>query len=130
MNAEINAALTRWIEADKAMRAAVAAELEARAALTWIAFPKPFDGTNNQPLPDGRTLQGVFKQNYTVDSKTVEDTLKKLPAAVARGLVSWKADVKVGAYKALEPAHKLIFNDSLTIKPARPSLEIVEPKER
>lgn len=130
MNAEINAALTRWIEADRLMREAVAAELEARAALTWIAFPTPFDGTNNQPLPDGKILQAVFKQNYNVDSKLADATLKKLPPAVARSLLTWNAKLKVGAYKALEPAHKAIVNEIVTITPARPSLEIVEPKER
>lgn len=130
MNADISAALNRWIEADKAMREAVAAELEARAALTWIAFPTPFDGTNNQPLPDGTILQGTFKQNYNVDSKLAEATLKKLPPAVARGLLTWNAKLRVGAYKALEPAHRAIINEIVTITPARPALQIVQPKER
>lgn len=130
MNADINALITRWENAQTALRIAIALELEARAALTAVAFTNPVEGTNNQPLGDGRVLQAKFKNNYNLDNKRVEDALKLLPKAVAAGLVSWDAKLKVGAYKALEPAHTAVINEVLTITPGRPALEIVQPKER
>lgn len=129
-NAEITAALNAWIDADIAMRAAVAAELEARAYLQTLAFPAPTEGTNNQPLPDGRTLKGTFKNSYNLEQDKIEATLKLLPKAVAQSLVKWKGEIKLTAYKGLEPAHKALINEILTIKPGRPALEIVTPKER
>lgn len=129
-NADIVAALETWRNADLRMREAVAAELEARAYLQALAFPSPTLGTNNQPLPDGTVLKGTFRNNYSLEQAQVEATLKKLPAAVSRGLVKWKAELSQSAYHALEPAHRAVFNEILTIKPGRPTLEIVQPKER
>lgn len=129
-NADVMDALKVWQEADKRMREAVQAELDARAYLQTFAFPTPKEGTNNAPLPDGTVLKGNFPNNYTLEQPRVEEVLKLLPRAVAQGLVKWKAEIKVGAYKALEPAHKAIVNEILTIKPGRPQLEIVTPKER
>lgn len=129
-NADIMDALNVWIEADKRMREATQAELDARAYLQTFAFPNPTEGTNNAPLPDGNVLKGTFKNNYNLEQARVEAVLKLLPKAVAQGLVKWKAEIKVSAYKALEPAHKAVINEVLTIKPGRPSLEIVTPKER
>lgn len=129
-NADIMNALKVWQDADAAMRAAVQAELDARAYLQSIAFPTPTEGTNNQPLPDGNVLKGTFTNNYTLEQAQIETALKALPHAVAQGLVKWKGELKVSAYKALEPAHKAVVNEILTIKPGRPRLEIVTPKER
>jgi hypothetical protein len=130
MNADIRTAIQRWEDAQVALRIAIALELEARAALTAIAFTNPTEGVNNAPIGDGRTLQATFRNNYNLDNKRVEAALKQLPKAVAAGLVSWDAKLKVGAYRALEPAHKAVVNEVLTINPGRPALEIVQPKER
>jgi hypothetical protein len=130
MNADIHSLITRWEHASTALRIAIALELDARAALTAVAFTNPTEGVNNQPLGDGRILQGTFKRYYNLDNKRVEDALKLLPKSVAAGLVSWDAKLKVGAYKALEPAHRAVVNEVLTITPGRPALEVVLPKER
>lgn len=130
MNVEISAAILRWQEATRVLRAAIAEENQARLALVGLAFPAPLEGVNNQPLGNGWILQGTFRNNYSLDNKRVEAQMKLLPAAVARGLVSWDAKLKVGAYKALEPAHKNVVNEVLTIKPGMPALEIVEPKRQ
>lgn len=130
MNSDINKLIVAWQDADTAMRIAVALELRARAALSDVAFTNPTEGVNNQPLGDGRILQGTFKRYYNLDNKRVEDALKLLPRPVAAGLVSWDAKLKVGAYKALEPAHTAVINEVLTITNGRPALELIMPKER
>lgn len=130
MNADIQTLLANWQSAEQTMRSAVAAELEARAALVAVAFPNPTEGTNNAPLGDGTILKGSFKNNYSLDSKRVEETAEGLPPAIARNLFKWKADLSISAYKALEPEHRKAVNEILTIKPGRPSIEIVTPKER
>lgn len=128
MNADITAAITRWYNAKQALAVAAKEENEARLALVAIAFPTPLEGVNNQPLSNGYVLAGTFRNNYTLDNKLVEQTLKQLPKAIAQRLVSWDAKLKVGAYKALEPAHKAIVNEVLTIKPGLPALELIPPK--
>lgn len=129
-NADIMNALKAWQDADAKMRKAIQAELDARTYLQSIAFPTPTEGTNNQPLPDGNVLKGTFTNSYTLEQAQIETALKALPRAVAQGLVKWEGKIKVSAYKALEPAHKAVINEILTIKPGRPRLEIVTPKER
>lgn len=130
-NAEITAALAIWEKADKEMRTAVAYELECRALLTSLAFPSPTEGTNNAPLPDGRVLKGMFTNRYELGAADkVHEVEKQLPPALRSQLFKWSADIRVGAYKALEPAHKRLVNEVLTIKPGRPRLEIEEPKVR
>lgn len=131
-NAEITAALKAWEDADKAMRAAVAHELDCRALLVALAFPAPGEGTNNADLPDGRVLKGTFTNRYELAAADkVHEVEKQLPPALRSQLFKWGADLRVGAYKALEPAHKRLVNEVLTVKPGRPRLELIEePKVR
>ncbi len=130
MNADIKAAIDAWESAVMHRDIAISNEINARAHLMTLAYPNPVIGTNNTPLGDGRNLKAVFKETYTLEQPRIEETLKLLPSGVRGGLVKWKGDLSLSAYKALEPAHKTIINDILTIKPARPSLEITVPKER
>jgi hypothetical protein len=128
MNADISLAVLRWNMAAKQLAEAKREEAEARLALCAIAFRSPTEGVNNQPLGDGTILQGTFRSNYNLDQPRVEQQLKLLPKATAANLVKWDASLRVGAYKGLEPAHKAIVNEVLTIKPGMPALEIVKPK--
>ncbi len=128
MNADIATALYDWQHKQAQLKVAIAEENRARLLLVSLAFPTPLEGVNNQPLGNGYILQGTFRNNYSLDNKRVETQLKLLPGEVARGLVSWDAKLKVGAYKALEPAHRNVVNEVLTIRPGMPALEIVEPK--
>ena len=130
MNVNKNELLFGWIEADKRMREAVEAEIVARAALVNAAFPDRSEGTHSAPLLDGTVLKVLFKTNCNVDSKNVDGMLKKLPSGVRGGLFRWDASLSMTAYKALEPAHKLVANEVLTFKPGRPSVTIETPKER
>jgi hypothetical protein len=128
-NAALVAAVQRWKNADAAARAWKQEELDARLALVSLAFPQANAGTNSAALGDGTVLKAIMRQNFTVESGPKLDlVLKALPAAIRANLVKFKPDLSVSAYNALEPGHKRIFNEVLTIKPGAPALEIVVPK--
>lgn len=129
MTPELHAALTTWYEADRVLRQAIANESAARTALAALAFPTGKEGTENLPVGNGYILKGTFRINYSLDSNRVEEVFKPLPRQIAQSLVKWDAKLRAGAYKALEPAHKAIVNQVLTIKPGMPALELVQPKE-
>lgn len=129
MNADIKALLANWQAAAARMREAEKAELDARMALVAVAFPSPHEGTNNAEVGDGTVLKGKFKYYYNLDNARVEGVAEKLPPAIARTLFKWKADLSLSAYKGLEPAHRAIVNEVLTVSPGRPSIEVVTPKE-
>jgi hypothetical protein len=126
---ELTAALHRWTEAKSKLALAEAEELAARNAVVEFGFNAPVEGVNNVPLLNGWTLEGTFRNNYNLENAEVETALKQLPPAIARELVSWSAKLKVGQYKKLEPAHKAIVNEVLTIKPGLPALKLIPPKE-
>lgn len=129
MNADIRAAITRWEKAEADRLKAVAEELEARAALVSLGFPTPTFGTNKAPLGDGRQLKATFTRYYKLENgPRLEAALKTLPSAIRANLVKYKPELSVSAYNALEPAHKAVINEVLTISNGRPSVEIVEPK--
>ena len=132
-NAELKKRLDAWYVADARMRQAVAAEIEARSELVAFAFPKIQPGTNNLTLPgDQYTLTVKLPEYYKLDKdKTRVNAVEAaLPPAVRTGLFKWQADISVSAYKALEPSHKKIVNEILTISPGRPSAEVVPIKKR
>jgi hypothetical protein len=126
---EFDAALRRWTAAQEALYKATGEELAAREAVVAAGFKAPVEGVNNVPIGNGWTLEGTFRNNYNLDNAEVETALKQLPTAIARELVSWSAKLKVGQYKKLEPAHKAIVNEVLTIKPGLPALKLIPPKE-
>lgn len=130
MNADINAAIVRWQLTEKNRQKAVAEEIEARAVLCQLAFPKPSVGTNNAPMSNGDVLKGRFPQRYSFDkdAEKVNRVLKMLPAGVRNNLVKWKPELSVTAFKALEPAHKKLVEDIVTITNDRPQLSIETPK--
>lgn len=129
MNADIAAAIARWEKAEAARLEAVSEELEARAALISLGFPSPTYGTNKTALGDGRELKATYTRYYKLENgPKLQAALKVLPSAIRDNLVKYKPEISVSAYNALEPAHKAVINEVLTITTGRPSVEIVTPK--
>lgn len=109
----------------------IATEMALRKELFAMAFPSPKEGTNDLALPNGWKAKAVYKLDRKLDEAAlpaVMDALRKLDV-IAESLVRYKPELDTKAYKALSDANQAIFNQCLTIKPASPSLELIQPKE-
>ena len=128
--------LIKWEAATKALAAAKEIEMALRLQVTDAWFPShKEEGTENVPLENGYKLKAVFKQNYTLaDLETVDAALIKMEAIDAEGkfiaerLIKFTPKLSVKEYKDCPEKYRKYIDDVLTIKPATPALELVEPK--
>jgi hypothetical protein len=131
MTPELSLKIHQHAEMAKQLKQLRTDEMVLRKEILGEAFPDGKIGTNTLELGAGWKLKGVFKIDRKVDETTLQDTLtllreRKVPADV---LIRWKPEVVAKEYKKLTPEDKLIFDQTLVVKPVSPSLEIVEPKK-
>lgn len=100
-------------------------------------------GTYNYELGLGYKLKCVKKDTYTPVTKktnpddiTINDALQRIGEMGNEGkfivgrIIKWKPELSLTEYKNLSDDMKKIITDALIIKPAMPTLEIIEPKKR
>jgi hypothetical protein len=111
-------------------------EAELRTEIVKRSFAESPNGTTNVNLPKGFVLKCVKKVNYNVDQKEVTAALNEIQKLgnegqfIAGRLIKWKAELSLTEYK-LAPANvKSVIDRVITIVPAMPTLEIVEPKKK
>lgn len=135
MTADLVNAVDRWEEAKAALAAAKKAEGELRAIVVALAFPNnPADaeGTKRVPLGNDREVKAVFKLNYSLDADLTDEALSAMEddseegKFLAERLVKWKPELSVSEFRKLPPKFKVKITSALTVKPATPSLEIVD----
>lgn len=129
---EFDRLVLAWGEAAAELASAKDRELKLRNAIVAAGFPSGIaEGVNNRELGQGYVLKATGKFNYSLDNKNngaaVVAVANALPAHVAQALFSWGADLKVAAYRSLDPTHKRLVDNVLTIKPGQSQLELVEP---
>ena|ERR1700761_6153677 len=111
-------------------------EMEVRKEIVKRLFPNKSEGTNTVELGNGYQLKYVFKQNYKIDNKNIDNVLDEIAKTGNEGsfiverLVSWKPSLKLTEYRELDSKYKIIFDKVLTITDAAPDLEICEPKRK
>lgn len=122
--------VARWAELNAAIKHLQAEERALREGLFSGTFPAPREGVNTVTLPDGRILKGTYKLNrklireqYLENWSTV---VKDIPSAVAASLVKVDYSLVTSAYKGLPDDHRKAVDSVLEIKPALPTLELVE----
>lgn len=100
-------------------------------------------GTYNIELGQGYKLKCVRKDTYTPitkktnpDDVTISEALQKIRglgnegAFIADRLVKWKPELSLTEYKQSPENIQKIILDAIVIKPAMPTLEVVEPKKK
>ena len=151
-NDEVNT----WIDAKTALAKFKTEEGEARAVVSSSFFPTPKKGTQYAPLGGGWRLKLVFGWNYklgetkkidelsglevTVETqiKDLEERIKALGPEgemIVRRVIRWSPELVEKEYLLLAseiatPAETAAFDlitEMLTITPASPKLEMVEP---
>lgn len=116
--------LRKWQELQVAIAKLTGEERALREALFRGAFPKPKEGVNNYPLPDGRKLKGTMK----IYRNVVQDAVDTLPEHLREEVLKTKYELKVGPYKQLDDLIRKQVDGILRITDGLPTLEIVEPK--
>lgn len=122
--------VARWNDAKTALESAKQQESDLREAIISEKFKDSELGTTNLDLGHGYKLKAVIKQTISLDKKEdVEAMLIKLDENVRSRLFKYEWKMSEGEYKKLEDKDRLIVDTVITKKPAKPSLELVAPKE-
>lgn len=124
-----------WRDAQATLETAKADELRLRHAAIAIAFPGAYsEGTHNLDLGGGWRLSYENRLNYNLDKVALPIALQAITArhgnnVIATRLCSWKPSLLVGEYRKIDLDDKRLIDRALTIKPATPSLDLIEPKK-
>lgn len=100
-------------------------------------------GTYNHELGKGYKLKCVRKDTYTPvmkktnpDDLTITEALVKIRELgnegtfIADRIIKWKPDLSLTEFKQAPENIKKIILDAVIVKPAMPTLEVVEPKKK
>jgi hypothetical protein len=132
------AKLQEWHEALQAAAAAkplVEKEQALRKEVSAMFFPDPVEGVNTIELPSGWKLKLTHKIDRKIDETVLQAVLTELRSKGINfdTVVNMKPELATKTYKAMMISNKeavKVFDTCLTIKPASPTMELVEPKEK
>ena len=125
LTAAQDAKLRIWFEMKQMLERAKEAESKLRDELVTELFSADKDA--------GYALKSTKKLDYKLNNKNGE--VEALIAVIGHDavremkLIRWEPKLSETAYKNADPQTQKLFDGCLTIKPAKPSLEIVPPKE-
>lgn len=118
-------------------------EVGIREEVVRRLFAEKPTGTHNYDLGKGYILKCVKKETYTPivkktlpDDVTITEALQKIRTLgnegsfIADRIVKWKPELSLTEFKQAPDNIKNLILDAIVIKPAMPTLEVVEPKKR
>lgn len=119
---------TSKIEADRYKQ--LESSLRDQVVLTIFSSTKE-EGSESIEIVNGWLLKATKKLDYKLsnDQEQITALVALLDKDVATKLIKWKPDLSIGTYKNLDKETQILLNGCLTIKPAKPSLELIPPKE-
>ena len=123
--------LAEWSDACTKLAFYKEQESKLRDELAKELFDTSTDsGTESLSLPNDFQLKITKKLNYKLNNKEGQVTalVAILDPMMAQLLIRWEPDLSLTVYKQLDAATQQLFNGCLTIKPAKPTLEIIPPK--
>lgn len=118
--------LAAWQAADVKLRKCKKDESSLRDEVVQLFFETQDEGAKKVQTSERFTLKAVFKNNKSIDEKELKLALKKLPKGMKKKLIKTKSSLITKGYEELSRQEKEIFDECLTIKPAKPSLQIIE----
>jgi hypothetical protein len=88
------------------------------------------EGTESVTIQNGWVMKATKKLSYQLnnDEGEVSAICAALPDAVSRQLVRWKPELSLSCYRKIDAHTQQLFNNVLTIKPSKPSLELTHPE--
>lgn len=126
------AVLTDWYETAIQLKAIKEKESRLRDQLAKELFRENADAsTESIDIGAGYILKLTRKLDYKLNNKQDEvlALVAILDQTLAQKLVKWTPELSISTYKALDAPTQALFNGCLTIKPAKPTLEVIPPKD-
>ena len=129
--------LNKWYAARQAAAEAksiIEAEQALRKEVAMLFFLTPKEGVNNYELTAGYKLKLTYKIDRKVEEAAIDMVRKQLEeiGVSIDPLIEYKPSLSTKEYKSLVQVNAnaaKVFEQCLVIKPASPTLEIVEPKK-
>jgi hypothetical protein len=132
--------LVNWQMARDDLKRAINTEMYYRTLAIGTFFQNvdktTAEGTHNYDLGNEYKLKCTFKLNYKLDGRDkVDAMLDKLTDTgedgkfIADRIIKWAPSLSLSEYRVLSPEQKKVVDSVITVQPATPSLEIVEPKK-
>lgn len=130
---EVLAAWYSAVEGCKVAKVQIELEQNLRKRVAALFFPDPQEGTNTVELQQGWKMKLTHKIDRKLDEASLEAVKVQLREMGVNPdpLVAMKPNLDVKAYKglkAINPEASKVFEQALTIKPASPTIELLQPK--
>lgn len=109
-------------------------EMAQRKELVEEIFTDPKVGTNHHDLGHGYKLTFTHKMDTKLDAEAfalIQPEIEKLGETAKAELgetITYKPSLVMAGYKALSDDVKELFDEAITVKPASPTLKLVQPK--
>jgi hypothetical protein len=119
-----------WNEAKEQLKYWTEKESDLRSKVVQDIFKSDkTEGTETVELAGDWKLKVTKKLNYNVSNKdeTLTNILNSLPALVAQNVIRWNPDLNLAVYRKLDTTMRELLSPVISIKPAKPSLELVPP---
>lgn len=106
-------------------------EMELRNRIAKALFPDPKEGANKNFVGE-YSLTLTHKLTRTIDEASLSSVVRTLHenGIPVDELINYKPSLVLSAYRKLEGERLKLFDNVLIIKPATPSLVIVEGKKK
>lgn len=124
--------LKEWNEAKEQSKHWVEKESKLRDQIVKEVFnPDRDEGTESIEIQNGWILKSSKSLNYSLNNKDgeVSAICASLPDTLSKQLVRWKPELSLSNYRKLDFHTQQMFQPVLTIKPAKPVLELIPPSQ-
>jgi hypothetical protein len=131
LTVEQQAALNEWRESAAQSKFWKERESALRDAIVAALFDSSKDeGSQTIEIVPGWSAKATKKLDYKLDNSDdkVIAVCAILDGDLAPKLIKWKPELSISTYKQLDAPTQALFNGCLTIKPAKPTLEIIQVK--
>jgi hypothetical protein len=122
--------LQEWNEAKEQLKHWQQKESELRDTLVKGLFDSSkTEGTDTLILSGEWKLKVTRKLSYNLSNANdgLVNILQTLPSVITQNLIRWKPDLNLSLFRKLDEPMRNLFTPVLTIKPSKPSLELIAP---
>ena len=116
--------LTQWHEAVQQADHWKIKEMALRKQIFDGMFIDPKVGTNKIKIAHGMALIGDYRINYKIDKPALEASRGFIPANILDDIISYRPEVRDGAWRKLDDEGKKLFGGVITETPGSPGLEL------
>ena len=122
--------LKDWNEAREQLKHWTKLESDLRDKLVTQLFDSSkTEGTETLELQGDWKLKATKRLSFNLSNKdgALVSILQTLPSIIAENLIRWNPDLNLTMYRKLDAPTQQLFTPVLTIKPGKPTLELVPP---